>query len=351
MLKSQTTLLIMIFILLGFSSCHKENSRIYINLDEYSEKLTYSQISKKLDYIVLKAGNKCLLSDIEKIFFDKDTLIIQDTRHEGIFVFTTHGDFVKHINYIGQGPEEYRDDNSIAVDTILNQIYIYDMMNFKINKYSYNGAFISSDKMDSFIRDFAITKSRKFLMIQPCINKRYGKNGLWLYHPDKKTIHPLLEDSGEDQEFEFMSTYITQTENSIYYYDRNDDNIYLIENDSLHKLYGINLKQYLPNEVRKKDVLSENDLNQKAMMSDFCISNRYIIINYFIFGKEESPFKWVMIDRENNNVSVFKHFTNDIDDSNSSNNKIFYLNDSTWCRLVDQKENDDNIVLQLIHLK
>lgn len=95
MLKSQTTLLIMIFILLGFSSCHKENSRIDINLDEYSEKLTYSQISKKLDYIVLKAGNKCLLSDIEKVFFDKDTLIIQDTRHEGIFVFTTPWRFRK----------------------------------------------------------------------------------------------------------------------------------------------------------------------------------------------------------------------------------------------------------------
>lgn len=336
-------------IILIVSSCKKKDDSIIINLEQNSDKFNYTQISKKVDYIKLDIKDDCLLTDIKKILFDNDTLIIQDTKHEGIFIFTRNGNFVKQINYIGQGPSEYHNDDAIAIDSTLNQIYIYDMMNFKINKYTYNGKFIASQKIDFFIRDFAMINNN-FLMIQPCINKVYKRNGLWVYYQDKKTTKQLLEYDDEDQNFEFMSTYITQTSNKVYYYDRNDDNIYAITNDSLIKVCGINLEQKIPKEIRKHSAPSNRDLEQKSMMYDFCISSRYIILNYFTFGENKNPFKWVLIDTKNNNKYIFNSLIDNIDNKHSSNNKIFYVNDSTWCRLIDQKENDDSILLQLIHL-
>ena len=47
----------------------------------------------------------------------------------------------------------------------------------------------------------------------PCINKVYKRNGVWLYKPIEKQESLLLEHDGDDQSFEFMSTYIEQSEN------------------------------------------------------------------------------------------------------------------------------------------
>ena len=119
-------------------SCTKEakDNVISIDLDKCTEELTYFQFVKHLDYVTLNLSDTNLLTGIKKIFFDQDTIIIQDSRKEGIFLFTSNGQFVQHINRKGQGPEEYLSDNAVAVDTDLNRIYVYDMINFKIMEYT-----------------------------------------------------------------------------------------------------------------------------------------------------------------------------------------------------------------------
>ena len=92
----------------------------------------------------------------KKIYFDSDTLIFQDSKNEGVFVFNLKDHkLVSHINRIGQGPEEYHKDNAIAVDSTSNLIHIYDMMNFKVNVYTYKGEYAYSYKIEYFMRDFA----------------------------------------------------------------------------------------------------------------------------------------------------------------------------------------------------
>lgn len=162
-------------ILLLATSCVKQDSEaIPVDLSKDKQHLLYSSFVEKLDYIHINAGKECLLSGIKKIYFDHDTIIIHDTKSEGIFAFTTTGNFVSHINYKGQGPEEFLDDNAIAVDTLNNFIYVYDMMNFKINAYTYKGAFAFSEKIDYFMRDFSLSDN-KLVAFQPCINQAYKK--------------------------------------------------------------------------------------------------------------------------------------------------------------------------------
>lgn len=340
-----------LFILTFFNSCVNDKKDIIIDLEKSSKEILYSDIVDHIDYLNLNTNNTCLLSGINKLLIDNDTLIIQDTKHEGVFVFTMHGDYVKQINYIGEGPEEYHKDNAIAIDTIKNHIYIYDMMKSKINQYTYTGHFISSKKTDYFIRDLEITNNN-LLMIQPCINKAYKKNGIWITSQENKFIKSFFDyDNIEDQNFEFISTYTTQTTHGTYYYDRNYDNIYLINNDSCKKLFSIDLMQKIPYNIRENPAPPINAITNKSIMNTFCVSSKYLIINYFIFGQKYNSTKWAIIDIKSKKVSIYNKITDDIDKKSFSNDNIFYINDNTWCRMVESQDNDCNTLLQFIHLK
>ena len=130
---------ISLVLLLICSSCiDTKVDSIFINLEHAESSINYSSIFERVEYINLDAGEECLLSGIKKIYFDSDTLIFQDSKNEGVFVFNLKDHkLVSHINRIGQGPEEYHKDNAIAVDSTSNLIHIYDMMNFKVNVYTY----------------------------------------------------------------------------------------------------------------------------------------------------------------------------------------------------------------------
>lgn len=338
-------------ILLLATSCVKQDSEaIPVDLSKDKQHLLYSSFVEKLDYIHINTGKECLLSGIKKIYFDHDTIIIHDTKSEGIFAFTTTGNLVSHINYKGQGPEEFLDDNAIAVDTLNNFIYVYDMMNFKINAYTYKGAFAFSEKIDYFMRDFSLSDN-KLVAFQPCINQAYKKNGVWVYDFITQKETTLLEHDEDNQLFEFMATYTKQIKDTIYYYDRNNDYIYVIKNDSISTLAKIKLKQAIPTNVREIASPNPNELNQKAMMFDFCPSSKQVILSYFIFGEEKNPYRYVLIDPTTKVCSVFSGLMNDMDSYQISDPKIFCINGNTWCRMIEQEENSEIITLQILHLR
>lgn len=345
--------LILFLVILHLNSCQKEVEQtiIPLNLYELSDNIKYSQFVKSLDYITLNPGDTCLLSGVQKIFFDDDTIIVQDTKRDGICIFTQKGDFIKQINYIGEGPTEYHNSNAITVDTVSNHIYIYDVMNFKINKYTYQGVFIESNRVEYFMRDLVLLENGYCIMIQPYTSKTYKKNGIWISSPTNKFIKQLIENNPNDHEFEFVSTFYNKTPNGIFYYDRNNDNIYLINSDSLKLLYTINLKQRIPNKVRKRSNPNPIDLKEHAMMYDFCVSSQNIVFTYFIFGEDENPFRWVFFDRKKKTNIVCKNLENDFDKFVSSDYRLFHIDDSTWCQVVDTHDKDCNTILQIMHLK
>ena len=343
---------ISLVLLLICSSCiDTKVDSIFINLEHAESSINYSSIFERVEYINLDAGEECLLSGIKKIYFDSDTLIFQDSKNEGVFVFNLKDHkLVSHINRIGQGPEEYHKDNAIAVDSTSNLIHIYDMMNFKVNVYTYKGEYAYSYKIEYFMRDFA-WMDNLLLIMQPCINKVYKRNGVWLYKPIEKQESLLLEHDGDDQSFEFMSTYIEQSENKIYYYDRNDDCIYLINNKSISRLYKIDLKQKVPLDIRTASNQNPKDLNMKSMMFDFVPSPHSVLLCYFMFGEKENPYRYVLINSKTKETIIFKKFINDMDDILFVDNKIFCINDQSWRRLSQQSEDSETVQLQIMYLK
>lgn len=349
-MRQMNKIYIAVFLVLLFSCTPTQNKQVVsIDLSQEIKDIYYSELADSLSYLTLNTNDTCIMSGIKKLYFDKDTIIAEDNRRGGVCTFTKDGNFIKQINCIGEGPTELTHISSIAVDTILHQICIYDIMRFQINKYTYQGEFIESYKIKDVIRDFAVVHGEN-IMIMPCYNPIL-KSGVWSYNPMNETSKHLINDVPSDLEFEFISTFYNQTPTGLYYYDRNYDNLYFISIDSATLLYDIDLKQSIPFKTRKSSGPSPAALADRAMMFDFCVSSNYIMFIYFTFEEKDNPFKWVCMNRADHSISVAKSFTNDIDKIQSSENQLFHVNDSTWCRVLDPLENDCDITLQLIHLK
>lgn len=132
---------------------------------------------------------------------------------------------------------------------------------------------------------------------------------------------------------------------------KNDDCIYSINNDSISKLYEIDLKQKIPLDIRTASSQSREDLNHRSMMFDFVPSPHAVLLCYFIFGEKENPYRYVLIDSKTKEAIIFKEFINDMDNTSFSDNKIFCINDLSWCRLSRQPENSQTVQLQVMHLR
>jgi hypothetical protein len=59
---------------------------------------------------------------------------------------------------------------------------------------------------------------------------------------------------------------------------------------------------------------------------------------------------WVFLDKRGGSVVCYKHLANDMDGVSAETERLFYLNDSTWWRLADMREDDCNVHLQVLHL-
>ncbi|EEY83483.1 hypothetical protein HMPREF0103_1724 [Bacteroides sp. 2_1_33B] len=342
--------LIFITQLFFFISCDKSKEENFyeIDLESTTESIHYSLFTDSVSYITLNTNDSCIMSGIDRIYLSGNFLFVKDNKKAGILVFDLNGNFLTQINYYGNGANEFTSINSFSIDKYAKRICIYDGNTGKINRYTYNGLFTESIKISNIIRDFAIIEAEHYLFIMPSYRKDMP-SGIWIADSLNNKQKELLSNIPEEYEFEFLFTQYNIAENNIYYYDRNWDKLYKIDNDTAIISYNLNIKQAFPADIKKKSEPSASELNGHAMMANFSISSNFLMLTYYSF--EENPFKWVLIRKGSKNPIISERLENDIDHIQSSQEYIFFLNDSTWCRMLDPSESDCNITLQLLHIK
>jgi hypothetical protein len=293
----------------------------------------------------------CLLSGIRKMFVDEDTLFVWDSRREGVFVFTGRGDFITQINPRGNGPEEFVSLSSFTVDPVLNHVCIYDMSSLKIVKYTYQGDFVKTYRTDSlYTRDFVVTDGEDNLFFFPVYAEKYS-TGVWLADTNGVTKKIYRDDVPKDDQFGTGSACINRSDKGVYYYDPNRDDFSCITKDTMTQLFRFNLKQKVPYSVRTIRDVTGKDLMGYATMSNFTNSDNHLLLSYCIYDEKlANKYKWVLFDKSTAQVTCSWHLVNDLDDIQSDSNELYYLNDSTWCRLLDSEADDCNLHLQILHL-
>lgn len=335
---------------LFFLSCVKNDpENITIDLDQSKDTIKYSNFIDSVSYIELNTNDSCLLSDIEKIYIDNDTVLLWDKKDAGILVFNNSGKLVNQIDYYGKGPSEFITISAFCIDPKKNIIYIWDYPSQRINKYTYSGEFIGYNKSDLFVRDFTILPNEDKLCILP-FHSEYLPYGVWLSDINNKTIKKFDIPTPIDDQVEFSGTYYNIDNESIFIYDRNFDKLYKIVDDSISVTYSFDVKQALARDLRKKDPSSLLPFKDIAYMSNFSISNDYLLQTYYYYNTD-NPYRWVLYNRQDNKLSISKHLVNDIDFVQTEYPHIYYINKNMWCRVIETDVNNCNILLQLLHIK
>lgn len=116
-----------------------------------------------------------------------------------------------------------------------------------------------------------------------CVFTVYSKATLWcLAFSDTNSVIVKRYDTKvpADYQFEFIGTNYVSSNQGILYYDRNWDNISAITKDTLEVLYEFDLKQRMPEDLRKDPASIR--LDGFGMMSNFSIRSIYFTFILFL---------------------------------------------------------------------
>lgn len=344
-MKQINTLFLLILLLLFSCTKDKNNSIINIDLNKATPNILYSSFVDSISYITLQVDT-CPIGHISKIYFiDGIFFIKDDNRENGLFIFGKDYKLKKLINYFGPGPTEFIGISSFTINEDQHQISIHDSNGQKINIYNYDGDYIDSYPFEKFTLDFTYLNDNTYIFFTPLFRNN-APCGVWSENLSNGKITLLKNDIPQNAQTAFSSQFYQPAYKGIYYYDRiNDDFSYINENGA-NILYQFNLKQRVPDNVREK---SDPNVDGYAMIEVFANSKNYLLLNYFIYG--ERKFIWVILNKKNKSINISSQLYNDIDYTQIDLNSLFYINDSTLCRVIDPEEEKYDIKLQMLHLK
>lgn len=141
---------IIFFIVIISFSCSKkkennlESADVRIDIAT-NEDVTFKELVDENYFIKLETTDESNLKYISDVQITKDYIFIGDIGAQGIFVFSfPEGKFVRKINALGVGPEEYLGFQDFQVDDNSKTIEILDSNQKKIIKYNFEGKYISS---------------------------------------------------------------------------------------------------------------------------------------------------------------------------------------------------------------
>lgn len=336
---------ILIIILLSSCSKNKLNHPVIdIDLKKSTSMISYSSFADSIEYITLNT-NGLFLYSIKRMYMDDDFIFMSDDKKGGIIVFSKKSkSIIKNINFYGQGHGEFANIAAFAIDKYNKKIIVYS--NPKILEYTYNGDFIGNRETNDFFRDFFVLNNSEYICMFPSYMSEQP-SGVWLADSTFCKIKDLKNDVPPTEIFETTSMYYNLHNDGAYYYDRVWDDFSFISRDTAIVLYTFDLKQRVPAKDRYKD--TPDKLKNYVAINQFANSNRYILLNYFTFNND--PSYWVLYDKKENKSIISQLLYNDIDKTQTNSNNMFYIDNNTWCRILDFDEENPNIKMEILHLK
>lgn len=142
-------LLLLLCLLLLASACRQEKTDVskdvlFVELEnkikDQDETAYLSKAVKKLTYIPLETDTNCLVSNIRKIVFYNNTILISDFNR--VFQFSSTGKFMGMVGRKGEGPSDYRQASVLAKNEKEDRLYLVGPK--KINIYDEKLSFINA---------------------------------------------------------------------------------------------------------------------------------------------------------------------------------------------------------------
>lgn len=122
-----------------------QSSLIELNLDPKAitkGTLFLKDLVEFVDYIPLETKDNCLIGAVSYFDVSRNYILLHCNKSKGTYLFRRNGAFLCKIGKYGQGPGEYLQVKSVAVDELNKQILVFD--HTKAIYYDLEGNYINS---------------------------------------------------------------------------------------------------------------------------------------------------------------------------------------------------------------
>ncbi|MGQ1947702.1 6-bladed beta-propeller [Geofilum sp. OHC36d9] len=117
-----------------------------------------------ITYIQLETPLNSLIAQIDRILFDEGKIFILDKKMSCVHIFKNDGTFLHCINSIGSGPGEYNKLMDMSLDVENKRIVLWDATKKSFFDFDYDGAFISSRRLQLWSREFIVSKTGDYYL-------------------------------------------------------------------------------------------------------------------------------------------------------------------------------------------
>lgn len=261
---------ILLFILV-FVSCmnSKDSEEIITGTKKYevikvpenlNKNLLLNEIATDIRYVKLETLQKNLISEVKKVLFTKNRIIILDPKGKSVLVFDNKGKFLFQKNNTGRGPKEHTYINDIIISPQNDFLMISDPGNRKFIKMDLNGTYLSPIKKYCLNTYMGIFNNGHFVFYSPnTIEKKLKGYGIIVYDENFKFVRKMFP-TDQICNSGYLENVFTPFNNGFNFTTFLNDTIYYITEDK-------SVKKFLVDFGKKKisdEVISAN-MNPKGI--------------------------------------------------------------------------------------
>ena len=209
-----------------------------INGGEYD----LDKIVSVVDYIMLETTIDALIGDIDKLLIHNNKIYIMDIyKSKSIFIFSCDGKFISRISNYGTNNNEYLYLMDMEIDTITQQLVLYDRNGGKLLFYDLNGNFIKTKPLGFRFSNFKIFPNGNYLFFTDNNPNEFVKEiseySLLIGALDGTISYRALQNEKFLKDLKFRSVFnLASNGNALYVSPRLLNSIYQIEEDGILNL-------------------------------------------------------------------------------------------------------------------
>lgn len=209
--------------------------------------LSLDSIIKKVQFVKLETTDNNIIGRISQILFTDSLIIVADNESSmSIYVFDKTGKYKYPIGRIGQGPGEYIDIYNICIESLKNNLAVFDNSQNKVLFYTLDGRYDYSENTPFMLRYFEyLDNGCKAYYITGLPDPTLGrfKNKLLIVTDSSNNIlYGDCVDFYKSNQFQTVMIRPLRTFNSEVYFSPNFSNdIYLVTDSMVIPKYHINI--------------------------------------------------------------------------------------------------------------
>lgn len=349
--------IVLLLLMLSLFSCNDNDGRsgIYIDLNDYKEKIEYSSFVDSISYLTFQFGEDNLMGNVKRIYQWNDFYYIWASHRSGIFIYHKSGKLHAHINSFGEGPECFREISSFTIVSSSGDAFIHDYASQKMFQYDKDGQFIQATPCPFWCMDILKFDAEHTLFMSPMYGGDENPSGIWMTNGQNRIIKHLSNNVNSDHKFYYYPNMYNLGSHQAYHYDRNWDEFSIITQDNIQCIYRFLVKQKLPSRLTRNPGVTPVELDGYGICDNFAYSSFCLLMDFCRFAyddnQEERSYVWAMVGSDTKQVKLAKELYNDIDATIINNRSLFYLDNHTWARICDEDSESLQLRIQVLHLK